>query len=76
MIKSIQIVNIEKLEGLGVEEIDARILYEKGLIRSPLKPVKILGNGNFNSIIQISATEFSKSAEEKIEKLGGTVIKQ
>ena len=70
--KDFQIVNINRIEALGLKEVNAQILKEKGLIRSALKPVKILGNGDMKSKIDITATVFSKSAKEKIEKAGGT----
>ena len=70
--KNFQIVNIDKIAFLGLEQVDAQILKEKGLIRSALKPVKILGNGELNKKIHITATVFSKSAKHKIEKAGGT----
>jgi len=70
--KGFQIVNINRIEALGLKEVNAQILKEKGLIRSALKPVKILGNGDMKSKIDITATVFSKSAKEKIEKAGGT----
>ena len=44
--KDFQIVNINRIEALGLKEVNAQILKENGLIRSALKPVKILGNGN------------------------------
>ena len=72
--KEFQIVNIDKISTLGLEKVDARILKEKGLIRSALKPVKILGNGELDNKIEITATLFSESAKEKIEKAGGTAI--
>ena len=68
------IVNIDKISSLGLEQVDAQILKEKGLIRSALKPVKILGNGELNKKIDITATVFSKSAKQKIEEAGGTAI--
>ena len=71
--KEFQIVNISKLNEIKAEKIDAKVLYEKGLVRSPFKPIKILGSGDLKQSIDIVATEFSKSAKEKIEKLGGTV---
>ena len=40
--KEFQIVNIDKISSLGLDQVDAQILKEKGLIRSALKPVKIL----------------------------------
>ena len=70
--KDFQIVNINRIEALGLKEVNAQILKENGLIRSALKPVKILGNGDMESKIDITATVFSKSAKEKIEKAGGT----
>ena len=70
--KDFQIVNINRIEALGLKEVNGQILKEKGLIRSALKPVKILGNGDMKSKIDITATVFSNSAKEKIEKAGGT----
>ena len=72
--KDFQIVNIDKIALLGLDQVDPHILKEEGLIRSALKPVKILGNGELNKKVHITATVFSKSAKHKIEKAGGTAI--
>ena len=72
--KDFQTVNIDKIAFLGLQQVDAQILKEEGLIRSALKPVKILGNGELNKEVHITATVFSKSAKHKIEKAGGTAI--
>ena len=72
--KEFQIVNIDKIASLGLEQVDAQILKENGLIRSALKPVKILGNGDLDKKVHITATVFSKSAKQKIEEAGGTAI--
>tara|TARA_B100000161_G_scaffold86870_1_gene60735 strand:+ start:75 stop:512 length:438 start_codon:yes stop_codon:yes gene_type:complete len=72
--KDFQIVNIDKIAFLGLDQVDPHVLKEEGLIRSALKPVKILGNGELNKEVQITATVFSKSAKHKIEKAGGTAI--
>ena len=72
--KEFQTVNIDKISTLGLEKVDAQILKEKGLIRSALKPVKILGNGELVNKVEITATSFSKSAKQKIEKAGGTAV--
>ena len=72
--KEFQIVNIDKISSLGLERVDAQILKEKGLIRSALKPVKILGNGDIKKKVYITATVFSKSAKQKIEEAGGTAV--
>ena len=72
--KEFQIVNLDKIASLSLEQVDAQTLKEKGLIRSALKPVKILGNGDLNKKVHITATVFSKSAKQKIEEAGGTAI--
>ena len=74
--KDFQIVNIDKLNGIKSEEINAQLLFENGFVKSPLKPIKILGDGVIDKAIKVYATEFSFSAKEKIEKSGGKAIKQ
>ncbi len=39
------------------------------------KPVKILGNGELKKALAVTAQAFSKTAKEKIEKAGGSVVK-
>ena len=74
--KEFQIVNLNALGDLGVEKIDAQIMFQKGLVRSGLKPIKILGDGELNVKLEITASAFSTSAKEKIEKAGGTATVQ
>ncbi len=74
--KEFQIVNLDKISSLGLDSVDAKILFDSGLIRSAYKPVKILGNGDISLKTNITATAFSKTAKEKIEKAGGSVIEQ
>lgn len=71
--KQYQIVNLRDIDALNLEEIDSKILFDNGLIRSFLQPVKILGDGDVSKAIKIKATTFSKSAILKIEKAGGEV---
>jgi len=72
--KSYQIVNVASLEKLADKsEITIEKMYEKGLVRKKNIPVKVLGNGELKSKINIKVNAISKSAREKIEKLGGTV---
>ena len=66
--KQYQIVNLRDIDALNLEEIDSKKLFDNGLIRSFLQPVKILGNGDVSKAIKIKATTFSKSAILKIEK--------
>tara|TARA_B100001750_G_scaffold82927_1_gene65684 strand:- start:15 stop:455 length:441 start_codon:yes stop_codon:yes gene_type:complete len=71
--KTYQVVNLQTINELGLETVDAQILYEKGLVRSALQPIKILGGGNIDSSVKVIASCFSKSAKEKIEQAGGSV---
>ena len=66
-------MNLQAINDLGLETVDAQILQEKGLVRSALQPIKILGDGNIESSVKVTASCFSKSAKEKIEKAGGSV---
>ena len=72
--EEIQIVNISDLIRIEKKsEIDPIVLQENGLIRSSLKPVKILGKGDIDKKLDVTASSFSESAKNKIEKAGGTV---
>ena len=69
-----QIVNICDIAKIQrVSKIDPVVLNKNGLIRSALKPVKILGKGDIDKKISIVASSFSETAKNKIEKAGGTV---
>ncbi len=69
-----QVVNVGDLEKLGdLQEINKQLLLEKRLIRKKNIPVKLLGEGELSRKINIEVDAVSKSAREKIEKLGGTV---
>ncbi|HES60095.1 MAG: 50S ribosomal protein L15 [Calditrichaceae bacterium] len=69
-----QVVNVGKLETADIKgTINKDSLYEKGLIRKKSVPVKILGQGELTKKITINVDAISKTAKEKIEKLGGTV---
>ncbi len=72
--KEYQLVNLSVLEGLKDKKIDSQVLYDNGLIRSPYKPVKILGDGSLSRAVEITADAFSKNAVAKIEEQGGSTI--
>jgi len=74
--KEFQIVNLEAIESLGLDTVDAQILADNGLVRSALKPIKILGDGELKLKVNISASAFSTSAIDQIEKVGGTATIQ
>ena len=69
-----QIVNICDIVNIAnVSKVDSVVLNDNGLIRSALKPVKILGKGEIDIKINITASSFSETAKNKIENAGGTV---
>ena len=55
------------------ESITPEVLFENGLIRKKRVPVKLLGNGDLKSKVTIKVDAVSKTAQEKIEKQGGSV---
>ena len=79
-IKKIKIakINIEKINLLiekkiinADEKIDLKNLIKKNVLNKSYKKIKILGSGNINIKLDIEADFSSKSAIEKIEKVGG-----
>jgi len=74
-----QIVNVETLEKLaelkkiGEVAVTPEVLFNVGAIAKKKSPVKILGNGELKSKLEVSAHAFSKTAAAKIEAAGGTV---
>lgn len=69
-----EIVNICQLERfedgavIGIEQ-----LISAGLIDSDKSTIKILGKGDLTKKLQVNVHKFSKSAEQKITAIGGTV---
>ena len=81
-IKKVKIakINIEKLQTLienkklkADEKIDIKNLIKKNILNKSYKKIKILGTGDINIKLDIEADFSSKSASEKIEKLGGKI---
>jgi large subunit ribosomal protein L15 len=68
-----QEINISDLIKLNVPEITPETLKNNGLLRRRKLPVKILGDGEIDRAISVTAHAFSASAREKIEKAGGKV---
>ena len=54
-------------------KIDIKVLKKAKVINKNLKKIKILGSGEIKKKIDINADYFSKSAEEKLKKIGSTV---
>jgi len=69
-------VNVRDLERVfdAGTEITPELLKAKRLIRSTRVDVKILGQGDLTKKLAVSAHNFSKSAREKIEGAGGSIV--
>ena len=69
-----QVVNVADLERLFPQggEVTIANLVAKGAVRAK-QPVKVLGDGDINVAVKVTATKFSGSAKSKIEAAGGSV---
>ena len=74
--KSFQVVNLPAIEKLKDKDIDGQVMQDNGLVRSALQPIKILANGDISRKVNVTASAFSATAKEKIEKAGGSVTIQ
>ncbi len=67
-------INVSRLEVFDPEtKITPELLRESGIIKKSNLLIKILGNGELTKPLTVLAHGFSKSAIEKIEKVGGKV---
>ncbi len=71
--KHYTIINVESLESLPANtEVTLGSLLENGILTSNDGPLKILGNGELKTALNIKAAAFTKSAVQKIEAAGGS----
>jgi large subunit ribosomal protein L15 len=68
-----QVVNLDRITELFPEggTITVEDLVAKGAVRKG-EPVKVLGQGDIDMAVQVTAQAFSASAKEKIEAAGGS----
>ena len=62
-------INIENI--INIEQ-----LIKSNLVKKKSVSIKILGNGELKDKIKIETNLFSKSAKEKIEKTGGSIVQK
>jgi large subunit ribosomal protein L15 len=55
------------------EEVTPEILCARGIVKRRFDELKILGDGELDKALKISAHRFSASAKEKITAAGGSV---
>jgi len=69
--KDYQVLNIRDLSRLkDIDEITPEILREHKVIRRP-GPIKLLGEGEIRTVLNVKLHKASKIAIEKIESAGG-----
>ena len=70
-----QPVNLRDLERVfsDGDTVDIEALVEKGLIKNTKTDVKILGQGELNKKLSVTAHAFSETARDKITAAGGSV---
>ena len=79
--KNIAIINLSRIQEILVNEkntfnnkINLANLQKSKFINKKYKRLKLLGSGDLKKKFDIELNSISKSAKEKIEKLGGKVI--
>ena len=70
--KEYAILNIGVLEKLEGDNFTPESLIASGVVKKVKHGLKILGNGELTRKINVKAHIYSKSAADKIQKLGGT----
>jgi large subunit ribosomal protein L15 len=72
--KTFLVVNVGDLDTAfnDGDTVNQETLKEKGLAKGPADGVRILGTGELNKKLTVSAHHFSKSAADKIAAKGGT----
>lgn len=70
-----QVVNVGTLNASFDDgaHVTAALLHERGLIRDPAAPLKVLGDGELTKKLSVESHRFSASAASKIEARGGTL---
>src|ERR1700750_1209538 len=71
--KEYAILNVSAFEEADGDVFTPESLQNAGVVKKLNAGLKILGNGELTRKITVKAHLFSKSAQEKIEKAGGTV---
>ena len=73
-------INLDDIQALidsgkiSETKIDKEYLLTRKLIKGRNMPLKVLGNGDIKTKIEITADAFSKTAIDKIEKGGGKAV--
>lgn len=66
------IINVKGLADLPAGEVTLDSLMEVGIITSNDGPLKVLGDGEISTALNVKAAAFTQSAKAKIEAAGGS----
>lgn len=72
-VKDVQVINLKKLAASNVNEFDAKVLADLGMIKHVSKPVKILAYGAIDKAITLKVNAISEKAKAAVEAAGGKV---
>ena len=65
---------VKKQNTISKEKINLLILQKYKFINKKYKKLKLLGPGDLKEKLNIEVNSISKSAKEKVEKVGGKVV--
>ncbi|HXB61683.1 MAG TPA: uL15m family ribosomal protein, partial [Acidobacteriaceae bacterium] len=68
------VLNLDRIAEIGEKELTLEKLTELGFTKRKGGLIKVLGNGELTTAVTVHAHKFSKTAQEKIEKAGGTAV--
>ena len=78
---NIAIINLEKIQSFidqkvlkSEDKINSELLKKLKIINKNSQILKILGTGQIKDKVNIEADLISKSAKEKLEKIGGSIL--
>lgn len=73
--KVYQVVNVGDLDQRfeANAEVGPELLAEKGLVKKPQLPIKVLAKGKLTKPLSVKADSFSRTAKTVIEAAGGAV---
>ena len=67
----VAVLNLSRIQKMVEKNINLKLLQDKKLINRKYLKLKILGTGEINKNVEITAHYASKQAQAKIEKAGG-----
>ena len=69
------VINLKTLQLIfqNNAEVNLEALVQAGVFKNTKQRLKILGSGDLDIVIHVSAHKFSRTAEEKIKAAGGSI---